>query len=107
MQVTGHFMGPHNEPLGFRKANYWIDFAASRDVFNGKGTLTLNVRDVLGSRSHAGESWGSNFWQYSEGSWSKTTMTLNFNYRINDNGQKRNKQNNFNENESEDESYME
>ena len=105
MQVTGHFMGPHNEPLGFRKANYWLDFAASREVFNGKGTLTLNVRDVLGSRSHAGESWGTNFWQYSEGSWSKTTMTLNFNYRINDNGQKRNKQNNFNE--SEDESYME
>ncbi|MGN0034015.1 MAG: TonB-dependent receptor domain-containing protein [Candidatus Limimorpha sp.] len=109
MQITGHFMGPHDEPLGFRKANYWLDLAASRDVLNGKGTLTLNVRDVLGTRSQAGESWGTNFWQYSEGSWSKTTLTLNFNYRINDNGQKRNKQNNFNENssESEDDTYLE
>lgn len=83
IQFTGHFMGPRDEPLGFREANYWLDFAASRDVLSGKGTLSLNVRDVFGSRSHAGESWGSNFWQYSKGSWSKTTVTLNFNYRIN------------------------
>ena len=83
IQFTGHFMGPRDEPLGFREANYWLDCAASRDVFNGKGTLSLNVRDVFGSRSHAGESWGTNFWQYSKGSWSKTTVTLNFNYRIN------------------------
>ena len=52
-------------------------------MLKGKGTLSLNVRDVLGTHSHAGESWGENFWQYSEGSWSKTTVTLNFNYRIN------------------------
>ena len=82
-QFTGHFMSPRNEPLGFREAHYWLDFAASRDVFDGKGTLSLNVRDVFGTHSHGGESWGTNFWQYSKGSWSKTTLTLNFNYRIN------------------------
>lgn len=90
-QFTGHFMGPRDEPLGFREANYWIDFAASRDLFKDKATLSLNVRDLFGTRSHAGESWGDNFWQYSKGSWSKTTVTLNFNYRINDNGQKKQK----------------
>ncbi len=82
-QLTGHFSSPRDEPLGFREAHYWFDFAASRDVLKGKGTLSLNVRDVLGTHSHAGESWGENFWQYSEGAWSKTTVTLNFNYRIN------------------------
>ncbi len=94
LQFTGHFMGPRDEPLGFREANYWIDFAASRDILKDKATLSLNVRDLFGTRSHNGESWGDNFWQYSEGSWSKTTVTLNFNYRINDNGQKKQRNDN-------------
>lgn len=93
-QFTGHFMGPRDEPLGFREANYWIDFAASRDILKDKATLSLNVRDLFGTRSHNGESWGDNFWQYSKGSWSKTTVTLNFNYRINDNGQKKQRNDN-------------
>ena len=82
-QFTGHFASPHDEPLGFREAHYWFDFAASRDVLKGQGTLSLNVRDLFGTHSHGGESWGTNFWQYSKGAWSKTTVTLNFNYRIN------------------------
>ncbi len=83
MQFTGHFSSPHDEPLGFRESHYWLDFAASRDVFNGKGTLSFNIRDIFGSHAHGGESWGDNFWQYSKGAWSKTTVTLNFNYRLN------------------------
>ena len=83
MQLTGHFSTPRDEPLGYREAHYWFDFAASRDVLKGKGTVSLNLRDIFGTHSHGGESWGSNFWQYSKGSWSKTTITLNFNYRIN------------------------
>lgn len=83
LQITGRYMGPREEPLGYRDANYWCDLAASRDVFKKKGTVSLNIRDVFGSRQHGGESWGDNFWQYSESSWSTTTVTLNFNYRIN------------------------
>ncbi len=82
-QITGRYMGPREEPLGYRDANYWCDFAASKDVFNKNATISLNIRDVFGSRQHGGESWGDNFWQYSESTWSTTTVTLNFNYRIN------------------------
>ena len=88
-QITGRYMGPHEEPLGYRDANYWCDFAASRDVFNKNATISLNIRDVFGSRQHGGESWGDNFWQYSESTWSTTSVTLNFNYRINQQQQKR------------------
>lgn len=91
MQITGHYRSPHDEPLGYREANYWADFAASRDVLKGKGTVTLNIRDVFGSRQHGGYSWGDDFWQYSENSWSKTTVTLNFNYRINQQSNNRKK----------------
>lgn len=82
-QISGRYMGPREEPLGYSEANYWCDFAASRDVFNKNATISLNIRDVFGSRQHGGESWGDNFWQYSESSWSTTSVTLNFNYRIN------------------------
>ena len=82
-QITGHFMGPRDEPLGFREASYWMDMAASRDVLKGRATVSLNVRDLFGSHAHGGESWGDNFWKYSKGAWSKTTVTVNFNYRIN------------------------
>ena len=82
-QITGRYMGPREEPLGYRDANYWCDFAASRDILNRNATISLNIRDVFGSRQHGGESWGDNFWQYSESTWSTTTVTLNFNYRIN------------------------
>ena len=82
-QISGRYMGPREEPLGYREANYWCDFAASRDIFNKNATISLNIRDVFGSRQHGGESWGDNFWQYSESSWSTTSVTLNFNYRIN------------------------
>ncbi len=89
LQITGRYMGPREEPLGYRDANYWCDFAASRDVFNKNATISLNIRDVFGSRQHGGESWGDNFWQYSESTWSTTSVTLNFNYRINQQQQKR------------------
>ena len=82
-QITGRYMGPREEPLGYRDANYWCDFAASRDILDRNATISLNIRDVFGSRQHGGESWGDNFWQYSESTWSTTTVTLNFNYRIN------------------------
>lgn len=88
-QITGRYMGPREEPLGYRDANYWCDFAASRDILNRNATISLNIRDVFGSRQHGGESWGDNFWQYSESSWSTTSVTLNFNYRINQNQNKR------------------
>lgn len=94
LQITGRYMGPREEPLGYRDANYWCDFAASRDVLNKNATISLNIRDVFGSRQHGGESWGDNFWQYSESTWSTTSVTLNFNYRINQQQKKRMPMNN-------------
>ncbi|MBE6342576.1 MAG: TonB-dependent receptor [Lentimicrobiaceae bacterium] len=102
-QISGRYMGPREEPLGYSEANYWCDFAASRDVFNKNATISLNIRDVFGSRQHGGESWGDNFWQYSENSWSTTSVTLNFNYRINQqqNNKRRMQQNGSDSYESE------
>lgn len=83
VQATAHVMGPHKEALGMREGEWWLDLACSKEVLRGNGTLTFNVRDVFGTRGHGGESWGETFWQYSNSTWNRTSMSLNFNYRIN------------------------
>lgn len=88
-QLTAHVMGPHLEPLGKRDGEWWMDMALSKEVLQGNGTLTFNVRDVFGTRGRGGESWGDNFWQYSNSTWNRTSMSLNFNYRINQQNAKR------------------
>lgn len=90
-QLTAHVMGPHKEPLGMREGNWWLDVAVSKEILNGNGTITFNVRDVLNTRSHGGESWGDGFWQYNTSTWNRRSFSLNFNYRINQQNMKRNR----------------
>ena len=90
-QLTAHVMGPHKEPLGMRKGNWWMDLAVSKEILHGNGTITFNVRDLFNSRSMGGESWGDGFWQYSTSTWNRRSFSLNFNYRINQQNMKRNR----------------
>jgi len=89
LQLTAHVMGPHKEPLGMHKGNWWIDLAVSKEILHGNGTVTFNVRDLFNSRSWGGESWGDGFWQYSTSTWNRRSFSLNFNYRINQQNIKR------------------
>ena len=90
-QLTAHVMGPHKEPLGMRKGNWWMDLAVSKEVFHGNGTITFNVRDLFNSRSWGGESWGDGFWQYNTSKWNRRSFSINFNYRINQQNMRRNR----------------
>ena len=90
-QLTAHIMGPHKEPLGMRKGNWWMDLAVSKEILRGNGTITFNVRDLFNSRSMGGESWGDGFWQYNTSTWNRRSFSLNFNYRINQQQGKRGK----------------
>ena len=89
LQLTAHIMGPHKEPLGMHKGNWWMDLAISKEILHGNGTITFNVRDLFNSRSHGGEAWGDGFWQYSTSTWNRRSFSLNFNYRINQQNIKR------------------
>ena len=91
LQLTAHIMGPHKEPLGMRKGNWWMDLAVSKEILHGNGTVTFNVRDLFNSRSWGGESWGDGFWQYNTSTWNRRSFSLNFNYRINQQNMKRNR----------------
>ena len=89
LQLTAHIMGPHKEPLGMHKGNWWMDLAVSKEILRGNGTITFNVRDLFNSRSWGGESWGDGFWQYNTSTWNRRSFSLNFNYRINQQNMKR------------------
>lgn len=85
MQLSSRFRGPREMPQGTREASWSIDAGLGKEVLNGNGTLTLNVRDVFGTRKWAFETQLDHVYTKSEFQWRPTTITLNFNYRINQN----------------------
>jgi outer membrane receptor protein involved in Fe transport len=84
-QLSANYQSASDTPQGKRLAMFTADCGLSKDVLKGKGTFTLNVRDIFGTRRHAFESYGDNFYSRTEAHWGSTVVTLNFNYRINQN----------------------
>lgn len=82
-QISGMYRAPQEDTQGNRKAFYMIDMGLSKDVFKNKGTLTLNVRDLLNSRKWRSETFTENFYQESEFQWRARQVTLSFTYRLN------------------------
>ena len=82
MQVRANYEAPQKTAQGKRRALYYADFSASKDVFKGKGTITLNVLDVFNTRRMRTVSSGTNF--YTEGTSQFRRRQINFtvNYRI-------------------------
>jgi outer membrane receptor protein involved in Fe transport len=84
-QLSANYQSASETAQGKRLAMFSADCGLSKDVLKGKGTFTLNVRDIFGTRRHAFESYGENFYSRTDARWGSTVVTLNFNYRINQN----------------------
>lgn len=82
-QLTLNYQGKSKTPQGNRLPAFGADAGLSKDVLKNKGTLTLNIRDIFGTRRHAYETFDSKFYSKTEFRWTGTVVTLNFNYRIN------------------------
>jgi outer membrane receptor protein involved in Fe transport len=81
MQLRANYEAAQKTAQGKRKAVYYVDFSASKDVFKGKGTINLNVLDVFNSRKFRSISRGPNF--YSEGyQFRQRQINFTLNYRI-------------------------
>lgn len=61
LQVRGNYEAPFNTAQGRRKALYFMDLAYNREIFKGKGRLTLNIADVFNSRKIKTTARGDNF----------------------------------------------
>lgn len=81
-QLRGNYEAPQNTAQGKRKALYYLDLAASQDVLNKNGTLTLNISDVFNTRKWRGITEGASFYTDSSFQWRRRQINLTFNYRI-------------------------
>jgi outer membrane receptor protein involved in Fe transport len=83
IQARYYYRAPRQTPQGMILKLYTVDLAASRDIFNDKGALTLSIRDVFNSRKHRYIANGDNFFTRSSQNWTSRSITLSLNYRLN------------------------
>ena len=83
IQTSFDYRAPSNTTQGRRLAMYAWDAGVSKDIFKGKGTLTLSARDILNSRQRRMITETPEYYAESEFRWRSRSVILNFSYRIN------------------------
>ncbi|MFW6290445.1 MAG: TonB-dependent receptor domain-containing protein, partial [Mariniphaga sp.] len=83
IQATFYYRGPQETTQGERKAFYMANLGVSKDVLDGNGTLTLNVRDVLNTRKFRYIIDQPDYYSENEFRWSTRSVSLSFVYRLN------------------------
>jgi outer membrane receptor protein involved in Fe transport len=92
-QISYNYRGPRITPQGEDLSIYSIDLGLSRDVFNGKGTLTAGVRDLMNSRKRRSIIDTQGYYSNSEFQWRPRQFTVSFTYRLNRDKEKQNNRN--------------
>tara|TARA_R110002049_G_scaffold7173_8_gene42590 strand:- start:1030 stop:3459 length:2430 start_codon:yes stop_codon:yes gene_type:complete len=82
-QLTGMYRAPNNSAQGRVKSMTSINLAASRDVLDNKGTVTLSVQDILNSRRWRSITETENFYSEADFQWRPRQFQLTFSYRFN------------------------
>lgn len=82
-QLRLNYRGPQETTQGRSKDVFFADIGISKDILNGNGTLTLNVRDVFNSRKWRYITEGDGFYAEGEFQWRARSSTLTFTYRLN------------------------
>lgn len=83
MQLRGNYEAAQKTVQGKRLPLYYFDFSASKEVFNGKGTLNLNALDVFNTRRMRFITEGENFFSEGSSQFRRRQINLTLNYRIN------------------------
>lgn len=82
IQVRGNYEAPQKTAQGKRLALYYFDFALSKDVFAGNGTVHFNVLDVFNSRRMRSITEGGNFYAEGNNQMRRRQVNLTLTYRI-------------------------
>lgn len=88
-QVRFDYRAPQVNTQGKRLAMYGVDLAASQDVFNKKGTLTISVRDLFNSRRWRYTATGENFLTINDFQWRARSVMATLTYRLKQQERKR------------------
>ncbi len=82
LQVRGNYEARRKTAQGVQKGIFFLDLSASKKILNQRGTLILNVADVLNSRINRYITEGSNFFMEGESQMVLRQTNLTFTYRI-------------------------
>jgi len=83
-QTSGMYMGPSESARSKRKGMVSLNLAFSKDVLKEKGTLALNVSDLLNTRKRESTDYSPTTIAENEFQWRKRQIMLNFTYRFNE-----------------------
>lgn len=82
-QVSYNYRAPRITTQGKYKSMYSLDLGLSRDVLNGKGTVTAGVRDLMNSRRRRATIETAEYYSDSNFQWRPRQFTLTLSYRLN------------------------
>lgn len=82
IQVRTNYEGRQRVAQGVRKALYYLDLSASKDIMQGRGTLILNVMDMFNSRRNRFIFEGPGFMTEGDILPRRRQINLTLNYRI-------------------------
>lgn len=80
LQASVRYHAPRNTSQGRNKGMAMLDLAASVDLWQGKGVLSLNVRDVFNTRRWRSIVETDQFYRETEFQWASRQATLSFTY---------------------------
>ena len=92
-QASFNYRAPRITPQGKDLSIYSIDLGLSRDILNGRGTLTAGVRDLLNSRKRRSIVDTQGYYSNSSFQWRTRQFNLTFAYRLNRDKDKQNERN--------------
>lgn len=82
-QISFNYRAPQDSPQGRTLSVHNLDLGFNKDILNGKGTVSLRVRDLFNTRKRRNEIVGNDFFQTSEFQWQTRQLTAGFIFRIN------------------------
>jgi outer membrane receptor protein involved in Fe transport len=82
LQVRTNYEGRQRVAQGVRKALYYLDLSASKDIMQGRGTLILNVMDMFNTRRNRFIFEGPGFMTEGDVLPRRRQINLSLNYRI-------------------------
>ena len=82
-QTTAYYRGASEDAQTVRDPMASINMALSKELWDERATVTLNVRDLLNSRKREALTRTEFFERYSENQWRQRSISLSFTYRFN------------------------
>lgn len=83
-----YYRGAQQTTQGRNSGSAFVGSGLSRELFNGKATLSLNVRDLFNSRQSDREIINPDSYTNNQYSWSSRSFRLNFRYNFSSNQQR-------------------